>query len=536
MRIADSLKNSPGAAPVLIGFYLLSVFVLLTLAGKPFFYPMDDAYIHTATARTLATAGVWGVTPSAPAAASSSPLWTLLLAGAYLLSPASGFLYLPLAFNLIAGCALIALLASMFSARGPALAATAAILLAAALPSVSMLGMEHPLHMVCALALCLYGCRLIAGPEARDDARTLGLAALLAAAAVAARYESLFLAAPLAALAALRGRWRLAAAFAIGAAAPVLGFGLYWMHNGGWLLPNSLLLKTDVAGSASPLATALARYGKNLNRANVIGEFSLMLIAVATLALIHWRRFRQVWDLPILFACCALCSAMAQLAFASTGWLVRYEAWLIVLNMAALFLLAEQLLAPRAFILLAVLVAALFAVRVADAGMRTVMSVDDRRVQHLAPALFVAADYPSDAVIVNDLGAVAWFAPHSRPLDMFGLGNNEPLRLRFSPAGYDAAALRDWAHRAGARIAILEVCWSEISSRIPPDWPLVATWRIPRNVAFGEHMIAFFAVSPEEAGRLARDLAAFPSPDGVEVHMNPDRAHMKEECYDRPAG
>ena len=63
---------------------------------------------------------------------------------------------------------------------------------------------------------------------------------------------------------------------------------------------------------------------------------------------------------------------------------MRYEAWLIVLDLAALFLLAERLLSPRALFLFAALVAALFAARVVDATSRTVLSIDDRRVQHLA--------------------------------------------------------------------------------------------------------------------------------------------------------
>ena len=41
-------------------------------------YPLDDSYIHLALARTLATSGVWGIDAQHPAAASSSPLWTVL--------------------------------------------------------------------------------------------------------------------------------------------------------------------------------------------------------------------------------------------------------------------------------------------------------------------------------------------------------------------------------------------------------------------------------------------------------------------------
>src|ERR1700753_2405986 len=46
----------------------------------PFVYPLDDSFIHMALARNLAFHGVWGMNPFAFASASSSVLYTLLLA------------------------------------------------------------------------------------------------------------------------------------------------------------------------------------------------------------------------------------------------------------------------------------------------------------------------------------------------------------------------------------------------------------------------------------------------------------------------
>src|SRR5579872_2269757 len=45
-----------------------------------FMYPLDDTFIHMALARNLAFHGVWGMNPYAFASASSSVLYTILLA------------------------------------------------------------------------------------------------------------------------------------------------------------------------------------------------------------------------------------------------------------------------------------------------------------------------------------------------------------------------------------------------------------------------------------------------------------------------
>ncbi|MCL4236912.1 MAG: hypothetical protein KJ047_01575 [Anaerolineae bacterium] len=48
-------------------------------------YPLDDAWIHQTYARNLAEHGEWAFVPGQPSSASTAPLYSLLLAGAYLL-------------------------------------------------------------------------------------------------------------------------------------------------------------------------------------------------------------------------------------------------------------------------------------------------------------------------------------------------------------------------------------------------------------------------------------------------------------------
>jgi len=103
----DVVERHP--ALVAAGFYLALVAVLLgtSLAktGGIFVYAQDDPYIHLTMARTLADVGVWGIRPDAFASASSSPLWTLLLAA----FAAAGIrvVWWPFVLNVVAGLGVV---------------------------------------------------------------------------------------------------------------------------------------------------------------------------------------------------------------------------------------------------------------------------------------------------------------------------------------------------------------------------------------------------------------------------------------------
>ena len=62
------------------------------------------------------------------------------------------------------------------------------------------------------------------------------------------------------------------------------------------------------------------------------------------------------------------------------------------------------------------------------------------------------------------------------------------------------------------------------------DWTLIATWRIPRNVVFGDHVIGFFSTRPGEDEKLAREISDYPLPEGVTLRMRPPRGDMKDGC------
>ncbi len=122
----------------------------------------------------------------------------------------------------------------------------------------------------------------------------------------------------------------------------------------------------------------------------------------------------------------------------------------------------------------------------------------DRYLEHVQPALFVARHYNRCTIVLNDIGAVSYYAD-SRVLDMYGLSSLEPVAFRRQAGGYTKDDVGQWSQSASARIAILQVEWDQISPRIPDAWVKIAEWHIPRNVVFGDTRIGFFAVDAREA-------------------------------------
>jgi hypothetical protein len=124
-----------------------------------------------------------------------------------------------------------------------------------------------------------------------------------------------------------------------------------------------------------------------------------------------------------------------------------------------------------------------FAARARTATRAAVYGGRDRLVQQVLPAQFVAAHYPRSTVVLNDIGAVAFYSD-ARILDLVGLGSMEPLRLARQPGGLSRQSVEAWARDAGAELAILLVPWPEIQAITPDSWVEVARVFLARDAVY----------------------------------------------------
>lgn len=505
--------------------------VLVATAGH-FTYILDDPYIHMAMARHAADGDAWGVTRYEFSSSTSSPLWTLLLTGAY---AAAGPLHrLPLAFELALAVFLLAWLDRILRDRGATPACRLVALLAVALftplPALVFGGQEHLLHALLTLAFADAAARSL-----EDDARpriALRRMAALAPLLTATRYEGLFLLLIVCSILAVRGR--AGQAWLVGACgvAPVALYGLLQTALGHDFLPNPVLLKGHWPRSLSP-ADWLGTFGYGGVRRLLGGPRVLLLLLAGASLVLALRGLSERRSASRGVTLCALFigATFAHAFFGEFGWFYRYEAYLVCFGLAAIAVAMADLRGwlPRPTrpdrrslpVWAALAAAGLLACQPFLArGGRSLLDIPraarNIHEQQHQMGLFLKSFYTGEAVALNDIGA-ANYAADVRMLDLWGLASTDVARARRS-GSYGTEEIARLAHERACAIAIVYDEWFEGLGGLPKSWIKVGRWTLADLLVAGSATVNFYAVEPQEAARLARNLRSFSPqlPVGVE--------------------
>lgn len=531
MRSVWILGAAAAALVLALGF-------LSVLQNGRLVYPLDDPYIHMSLARNLSEHGVWGVRVDEFASASSSPLWTLLLAGAFRVAGPGD--WTPLVLNAIAAalCVLAAgrLLGSIGVEGGARAAALVAIIALAPLGPIGLIGMEHVTHAAAVLAFVAIAAR---GLESGGSAAAM---CLLAAVMCGLRFEGLFMAAAATLLLLIRRRWLAAAALVASAWLPVVLYGLYSTAHGAMWLPNPVVIKGQVGSMASPGAALAALAGKWLTREVLVGGASvLLLIGVAVAALLRlprgtWRGTGAREYATVIF----VIGAILHLQLASLGWFYRYEMYLVALGIAVAAAHVGHLGRPtpsetarrRAPVVVygILAVAALgVAARAAKAHAHTPRAMREIAMQQVQMAQFLARYYDQRSIAANDIGVISWYTD-VRILDLWGLASIETARMLVR-GGPDPGAI---ARLAAERQVAVAVVYEEVlgppgaNGRVapPPGWRKVGSWRLDYNIVVGNIEVCFYAVAPGEEAALRVHLEEYAAELPAEV---------RARTFERPA-
>lgn len=488
---------------VAFGFYYRQI---LGANSGTFVYALDDTYIHLALAKNLAH-GFYGATQFEHSSPSSSVIWPFLLAGVFRLIGVNQmvplWLQLPICFGILYASARVLRRAGI---RNPATETLVLLLIAGLTPflSLTFVAMEHLLHCLAMIVFC--GTFTTAMLTQEETGRHRITVALCAALLSASRYEGLFTLAVAGLLALLARRWKLAIALGTGGGLPVAAFGLYSIHLGGHLLPNSLLVK------GQPFSWQVAgRLIEMLKACPSVFAYVWMAMVVLIAAAVRKDR---ISPMTRMFSALLLGTALLHAVFARWGWYYRYEAYLICFGLLTMALAIHDVIrvakAPilKLGLLLPVMAAVLFSFTRASAATHMIPNASHATYdQEYQMAKFFARYYDGRAVAVNDVGAVDFFST-ANTQDVVGLTSYEILKMRGNASTSDLQSLLTAKH---VEVIAIYVNWvlPAGEKRLPEEWVPVELWVTSQSGLLGSNTVSFFGEGCENARTLGARLAEF---------------------------
>jgi hypothetical protein len=483
-----------------------------------FTYALDDTYIHLAVAKNIATEGTWGINPDTFSPCTSSIAWPLLLS---LFGAATAWgIWIPLVLNLILAMFVIWVADTWMQELGVGWMIRAGVLLGIVLvvplAVLTILGLEHVAQVLLALLLMRWGVR-----RADGLARTsIGL--ILAALLVSVRFEGIFLVTGVAGMLWAEGRRDDAGRLLLAGLVPFVIFGTVSLWLGARFFPTPIWMKGKLASELLPAfregggdPTLWIQFlldflfiGPIRNLAEVGVLAWLVLLGLARLV---WS---QVRGLRLTALGAALAATWMHLVFARTGWLGRYEAWLIALLAVMLAPTAQRFFVRaregrwnlRLILPVLLIVFGLFPVRarVASTMFQANRGSTNIHEQQVQMARFFGEYYVGEAVGLNDIGAVAYYSG-VEIVDLWGLSDLDIAERRL--AGTLNPIEIEWAAQtSGVQVVAMYEDVLDETGGAPASWVPVADWRIHRNAVCGSSRLTWYATSAEAAPTLRAQL------------------------------
>ncbi len=487
-----------------------------------FIYPLDDTYIHMSIAKHFAQEGVWGLTSHEFSSGSSSILFTLILSAAFLIFGTVDII--PLILNIIIGYAfLYYLYKALPKLTSPGIYFLISLSAVLFVPLYLMVisGMEHTLQIFLSCVFLLMSAGIIADTGKAANRQLLALS-IITSLTAAVRYESLFLI-DIAVLAFfIKRKFLTGIIVTISGLWPVILYGLISISNGSYFIPNTLLVKGHIPEFG---LKAIGGFIFNSYKAMFSPPFLILLIValfLAAVVLLHSGRKDSSTMKNIYMILIILPVYFIHLTFARTGWLFRYEAYLIAMTIIAMYGIAEYLKSEyRNYnrtlkITLAVfllLLATPLVLRFGGAIYRADKAMNNIYSHSIQISKFIHKYYDHKAVAAADIGALTYY----NDVDLFDMAGLATVDVVKNKDHYDKHFIENYAKKHGVQIAFFyEKYFKDL---VPDSWIRVCRWSIPDNRVLGDATVSFFAVAPGEAERLKENLREFSKqlPDNVSV-------------------
>ncbi len=504
----------------------ITIFLLfdgsLSLNNGIFIYVLDDPYIHMAMAKNFVYHGVLGVDQYGFTSSSSSPLWILLLLSTYFLFGVNDFI--PLILNVI--FATVAVLTAYSILKYYKLSSfynfifLLLFIFITPLPALVFTGMEHNLQIILTISFAFIAAHMLSKEE--YGGFKLYLLLILAALSVAVRYENVFIVLVVAILFILRKRLWNSISLLIASFIPVALYGIYSVMKGWFFLPNSLVTKsTFVENKIQMFSTEfIFRFWDNLKSVMSIHIFIPVALALGIL-IYRLDRGKSSWDSHNLIIAVFIGATILHMFLARIGWFYRYEAYLLALGIIAIAVGIGEYLPSRpkfdrkqlskqlAIILLVFLLIFPLADRGYNSLKETPKASNNIFDQQYQMSLFIKEYYSGDAISLNDVGAVNYYA-NIKSVDLLGLSGLDVAKLILKH-DYKIEAMDNLARKNNIKVAIIyEDLFNEyLTGGVPPKWIKVGEWKISGKITPFMDTISFYAVDPSEEANLIKNLREF---------------------------
>ena len=521
------IKHWPLCANVVILFVTVGVIstLLILRENGHLVFALDDPYIQMAMAKNFALHGVWGITRFGFTSASSSPLWTLLIAVTYVLFGVSETS--PFYLSLICSTLLLAVAYRVLRwyKLSPKLTFWTLLVLIffTPLPTLIGIGSEHPLHAALTILLTFLSARLLSEESPALAHRDLFLLLAIAPVLTLVRYEGMFLILMMGVLFCLRGRWR--TGFAVGAAgfSSILLYGAFGLAKGWSWLPSSILLKGSFPRFIDWGTAFDSVFGPAYNNLKSGPHLVALVAASLFLAIYASDQHKALWDSRRVMTAIFACIALAHIQFCMVALFFRHEAYLVALGIVVIATqLADQLpeklfgtagdrtLVPKhaGGLLLAAFLIYPCVVRACVALVFLPQASKNIYEQQYQMGLFIKRYYQDSTIALNDIGAVNFLAD-VHCLDLWGLGNYQVTQLMHRHE-YRTRDILRLAKQAGVKVAMVYDAWyAHDIGGLPRDWVWVGQWALTDNVVAGGDTVSIYAVDESETLPLMQKLQDF---------------------------
>lgn len=482
------------------------------LAGLHFAFPLDDPYIHLSIGRNLAYHGSWGPMTDVFNSASSSILYTLIIAAFYFIG--FGGISTLFIINIVSslGClfAFEKIVRAMKLDSDKYVVVAFSFVILVPLYHIAYLSMEHTLHIWITLIAVLKAAEYFA--ENKDSLKSVIILSLFTSLSILARYESLFLGLIIGLILLYRKQFLNAIIFGVIALFPVAVFGYISVMNGEHWLPNSVLVKSVKSGDGFTFYFKyLGRWGKKVFEFPQYG-FGFALV-ITTLI---WNIRLKNKDLMFWFTLIVAMLFILHGSFAEIGWLGRYEAYLVALSLVSFIFIVQKLeLMGKWKYMIYIIIALFFVVRTIPYTFNYRYAMSNIYDQQIQMSRFINEYYNHSEIVINDIGAISYYTD-AKYLDLWSLASTDITNFVLKYGKLDKDIVYELAEKRESKIAVI---YSESSfNYVPDEWKKIASWTIENRQAPNYSTVYFYTINVSDAQLLDQIIEFSKSlPDNVKV-------------------